>query len=152
MKIEFDTAARLYQTGSTSTNISSDVKKQEDSKQDTVEISKEGLDAANEQNSDKSYDLDKVLQLHKKGFEQMLSKEESDYYWNARRSDPALDRALYDSDKADALKDIAKVQGILLKAVSGQKLTPEEEKMVREDPMLQQEIAKRQAMSQQFEQ
>ncbi|MDD3239433.1 MAG: hypothetical protein PHW47_04985 [Lachnospira sp.] len=70
-------------------------------------------------------------------------REKSDYYWNARRNNPELDRALYDQDKAEALKDVAKVQNIVMKVVSGQQLTPEEQEMVNNDPMLQMELERR---------
>lgn len=90
-----------------------------------------------------SYDINKVMEIHKKGFSQVPSKEESDYYWAARKSDPELDAALYEQDKAEALKFVGQVQNILMKAMTGQPLTPEEQEMVKNDPMLQQEIEMR---------
>jgi len=46
-------------------------------------------------------------------------------------------------DKADALKLVGNVQTILMKAVSGESLTKEEQEMVNSDPALQQEIQRR---------
>ncbi|KGM94386.1 hypothetical protein IRP63_04970 [Clostridium botulinum] len=100
---------------------------------DYFELSSEG----------KSYNLAKVMEIHEKGFHKIPSKEESDYYWAARKSDPELDARLYERDKAEALKFIGQVQTILMKTSSGQKLTPDEEKMVKNDPNLQQAIQMR---------
>ena len=90
-----------------------------------------------------SYHLDKVMEIHEKGFHKVPTKEESDYYWAARKSNPELDSYLYERDKAEALKLMGQVQSILMKVISGQPLTPEEEKMVKNDPALQQEIQMR---------
>ena len=101
-------------------------------------------------NEAKAYDLSKVMQIHEKGFHTVPSKEESEYYWAARKSDPALDSALYEKDKAAALTVVAQVQTILMKASMGQKLTPEEEEMVKSDPQLQHEIQSRKMKAEMF--
>jgi len=103
--------------------------------QDSVEISSEGMKA--------SYDLTRVMRIHKESKSEIPSKEDSDYYWNARANNKDLDQSLYDADKADAMKFVMQVQSILMKAVSGQKLSPEEQAMVNSDPALAQEISRR---------
>lgn len=110
---------------------------------DTVELSGQGMAALTQTGSTaqqgKSYDLDQILQLHAKSkTTEGLTKAESDTYWAARASDPQLDASLYAADKADALNFVGKVQTILMKLRTGQKLTPQEQKMVDDDPMLQQ--------------
>ncbi|MDO5517888.1 MAG: hypothetical protein Q4F66_10045 [Clostridium sp.] len=111
---------------------------------DQIEISDEGkavLDAENNNKvnavSGKPYDLKRILELHYKKDRTMDEAYEESA---ARKADPELDAALYAADKAEALEIVGKVQNILMKASSGQKLTPEEEKMVEEDPVLQQAI------------
>lgn len=96
---------------------------------------------------EKNYDLKEVLRIHKKGFSEIPTKKESDYYWSARKSDPELDQWLYEKDKAEALKFVNTVQSILLKASSGTPLTKEEEALVKNDPVLQQEIMRRKGIS-----
>lgn len=92
-------------------------------KRDSLELSEEGLLAGKtEQSEVKDYDLSKIMELHEKGFHQRLSKEESDYYWNARRNDPELDARLYAQDKAEALKVVGQVQTLLMKVTNGQQL------------------------------
>lgn len=112
-----------------------------------VDISTAGKEASA---NNKSYDLAKVMQIHEKGFKQVPTKEESDYYWSARKSDPALDARLYEQDKAAALKEVADIQALLMKASLGQKLTPAEEKLVKNDPALQQEMQIRRSKTQMF--
>lgn len=116
---------------------------------DSLELSEEGQQAIAQSKTkqEKKYDLAKVMAIHEKGFSQIPTREESDYYWEARRNDQALDASLYASDKAKALKEVSQVQTILMKAITGQPLTPEEEQMVKEDPMLKQqyELKKTQA-------
>ena len=99
-----------------------------------------GAAAQTGDSSAKSYDLAKVLEIHQKRADQTATKDEVDYYWNARASDPKLDAQLYEQDKAEALSFVGQVQNILMKATSGQKLSAEEQKMVDSDPALRQEI------------
>ena len=117
---------------------------------DVVDISAAGREALQKSGdtTGRSYDLAKVLQIHEKRAQQTASKDEIDYYWKARESDPALDAQLYAQDKAQVLDFVNQVQSILLKATTGAKLTPEEQRMVEQDPALQQEIALRQSKSQ----
>ena len=115
---------------------------------DTVELSAEGLaasenSAAQSSSSSASYDMSEIMRIHQKGKSEIPTKEESDYYWNVRENDPALDAELDAMDKADALKLVGNVQTILMKAVSGESLTKEEQEMVNSDPALQQEIQRR---------
>lgn len=91
-----------------------------------------------------SYDPGEAWELHQKQKEHALSPEENEYYHSARRNDPKLDIAMYESDKAEVLKEVGQVQNILMKASNGQELTEEEKEMVRNDPALQMEIARRQ--------
>lgn len=91
-----------------------------------------------------SYDPGEAWELHQKQKEHALSPEENEYYHSARRNDPKLDIAMYESDKAEVLKEVGQVQNILMKASNGQELTQEEKEMVRNDPALQMEIARRQ--------
>lgn len=98
--------------------------------------------------SGKSYDLAKVLEIREKRAQQTATQDEIDYYWNARESDPSLDSQLYEQDKAEVLSFVSQVQNILMKAVSGQKLTAEEQKMVDGDPALRQEIELRKSRAQ----
>lgn len=104
---------------------------------DSVEISDAGQKA--------SYDMSKIMRIHDDSKKQIPGKADSDYYWNARANDKALDQSLYDMDKAEALQFVGQVQSILMKAVSGQKLTSEEQQMVDSDPALAQEIETRKA-------
>lgn len=107
--------------------------------QDKIEISNKGREFFKIEHftKDKTYDLAKVLDIHKKGFSQIPSREESEYYWNARKSDPVLDQALYDSDKAKILEEMIAIKLILMKIATGQALTEEEKEMVKKDPNLQ---------------
>ncbi|BBF43499.1 hypothetical protein lbkm_2187 [Lachnospiraceae bacterium KM106-2] len=115
---------------------------------DCLELSADGIKALkNSKSEEKSYDLAKVLAIHEKGFHEIPSREESDYYWEARRNDPALDARLYAEDKAEAIKFVGQVQTILMKARSGQKLTPEEKALVQNDPFLKQEIELRKSQA-----
>ncbi|SHF05000.1 hypothetical protein SAMN02745784_02638 [Tissierella praeacuta DSM 18095] len=109
---------------------------------DCFEPSSEGKEALknSKKTEEKYYDLAKIMNIHEKGFHEIPTREESDYYWAARKSNPELDSYLYERDKAEALKFVGEVQSILMKVVSGQPLTPEEEEMVKNDPVLQQEI------------
>lgn len=111
---------------------------------DQIEISDEAKAALDAENNNKvnatggkPYDLKRILELHYKKDRTMADAYEESA---ARKADPELDAALYAADKAEALEVVGKVQAILMKATFGQKLTPEEEKMVKEDPLLQQAI------------
>lgn len=117
---------------------------------DALEISAAGKQAMEKANSsEKNYDLAAVMQIHAKRTQQeMPTPEESEYYWSARAGDPELDAQLYEQDKAEALSFVGKVQSILMKVASGQKLTAEEAEMVRSDPALAQEVQRRQSQSQ----
>lgn len=123
-----------------------------ESASDYFEISYEGKEMLkiSKKMEENSYNFAKVMEIHEKGFNKVPTKEESDYYWAARKSDPELDSYLYEKDKAEALKFVGQVQAILMKAVSGQPLTPEEEKMVKNDPALQQEIQMRKSRAKIF--
>lgn len=76
----------------------------------------------------KGFDLGKVMQIHEKGFKEVPTREESKYYWAARKADPELDQFLYDQDKAKALAEVAATQNLLVKATMGLKLTQDEQK------------------------
>lgn len=113
---------------------------------DSITISKEGFKALNDKQSGEvkeSYDAKKVMELHEKYKNGTITEEENEYYKNARKNNPALDVSLYEADKAEALDFVAKVQAIILKSMTGQKLTSEEQQMVDSDPALSQEIEKR---------
>lgn len=118
---------------------------------DRVEISKEARDRFDRDRQEFfDYDFNKLMTIHEKSIKEIPTKEESDYYWQARRSDKDLDAYLYQSDKSEALKIMGKVQNILMKATTGQPLTKEEEDMVKEDPMLRQEMENRKARANMF--
>lgn len=113
---------------------------------DSIEISQEAKEAF-KNSTENSYDFKEIMRIHEKGFKEIPSQEESDYYWNARKNNEELDTFLYEKDKGEALKLMGKVQAILMKAVTGVPLTKEEEEMVKEDPSLRQEIELRKAQA-----
>lgn len=100
-------------------------------------------DKKTDNEKDKPYDMTKIMEIHEKGFHNIPSKEESDYYHNARKNDPNLDRYLYEKDKSKILGEVADIQSILLKALTGAKMTAKEEKMIKDDPDLKLEIEMR---------
>lgn len=73
---------------------------------DYFEISSEGKEMLkiSKKMEENSYTFAKVMEIHEKGFHKVPTKEESDYYWAARKSDPELYSYLYERDKAEALK------------------------------------------------
>lgn len=88
----------------------------------------------------KTYDMSEIMRIHKKGFHEIPTREESDYYWNVRKENPDLDQYLYDMDKAKVLKEIDEIQMLLIKASHGDKLTEKERIMLAKDPILAMEF------------
>lgn len=144
MKINELNAYFSYENLNTANSTSKTAETSSKQKQDGLEISSEAQALLNKQqaisNDEKKYDLNTIMQLHKK---ENKTPEELELYRTARRNDSQLDVALYEMDKAEALEFVGKVQNILLKALTNQKLTPEEQEMVKEDFHLQQEIQRR---------
>lgn len=91
----------------------------------------------------KSYQLSEVMRIHEKGFHEIPTPQESEYYWTARKSDPSLDQQLYDMDKAKVLKEVDEIQKLLLKASRGEQLTEKEKAMLEKDPILAVEFESR---------
>ncbi len=93
----------------------------------------------------KNEDYSKAIDLHYKANRTM-----EDAYAEAaiRRENPALDRALYEADKAEMFNDSNKAKNLMKKIARGEELTPEERAYMEEnypDMVRQAEQAKQQA-------
>lgn len=152
MRVDANSIISEYQQSAVSSKKSNetDTPQKAKSETDILTLSIEGKEAL-KNSEEKSYDLKKVMEIRKKESMQAATKEESAYVRAARKSDPKLDAKLYAEDKAKVMEEVSRIQSILMKALTGQPLTKGEEELVKNDPALAQEVAKKKAQGEQFQ-
>lgn len=87
-----------------------------------------------------SIDSSRIWSLHIKQETSTLTPEEFEEYHFARKTNQALDSALYERDKAKALEEMLDSQTIIMKLLRGEKLSPKEQQMLKENPALRERV------------
>ena len=86
------------------------------------------------------YDFNRLMDIHEKAYRQAPTKEENDYYWEARKASKELDLYLYERDRKETLEFLGQNQRILMKMNLNLPLTVDELDLIKDSPILDQEI------------